>query len=241
MRELSAEGLPLNVTAILSLGQVETWPAPWRRAGGHRLGLRRPGRRHGRDPVPLMARRSSSSSTRLELLWASPREVLNICQAEAIGCHIITMTHDLLAKLAGLGRELEDVSLDTVRMFHADAARRFSPVIISRTPLRITLGGGGTDLPSYYERFGGFRAVGRHEPVCLHRREPNFSDGYLIKYSALERTKARPIDIRSSGKRSAPRVQRHRMVSVADIPAGAGLALRCVHRGGAPGPLRLPP
>ena len=59
---------------------------------------------------------------RLELLWASPREILNVVQAAAVGCHIITVTHDLLAKLKGLGRSLEDVSLDTVRMFHDDAA-----------------------------------------------------------------------------------------------------------------------
>ena len=56
-----------------------------------------------------------------ELLWASPREILNVVQADEIGCHIITVTHALLGKLAGLGRDLEDVSLDTVRMFHGDA------------------------------------------------------------------------------------------------------------------------
>jgi transaldolase len=59
----------------------------------------------------------------MELLWASPREVLNVCQAAAIGCDIITVTHDLLAKLDGLGRALEDVSLDTVKMFHDDAEK----------------------------------------------------------------------------------------------------------------------
>jgi transaldolase len=58
-----------------------------------------------------------------ELLWASPREVLNICQADAIGCHIITVTYDLLKKLRGLGRDLEDFSLATVQMFHDDAQR----------------------------------------------------------------------------------------------------------------------
>jgi transaldolase len=57
----------------------------------------------------------------LELLWASPRELLNIVQADAIGCHIITVTHDLLKKLPILGRDLADYSLDTVRMFHRDA------------------------------------------------------------------------------------------------------------------------
>jgi transaldolase len=58
---------------------------------------------------------------RLELLWASPREILNVVQADSIGCHIITVTHDLLKKIQGLGRDLEDVSRDTVQMFHDDA------------------------------------------------------------------------------------------------------------------------
>ncbi len=53
----------------------------------------------------------------VELIWASPREVLNIVQADAIGCHIITVTHDLLEKLGSLGRDLDEFSLDTVRMF----------------------------------------------------------------------------------------------------------------------------
>jgi transaldolase len=58
---------------------------------------------------------------RLELLWASPREILNVPQAAAVGCHIITVTPELLAKLPGLGRGLDEVSLDTVRMFFNDA------------------------------------------------------------------------------------------------------------------------
>ena len=56
-----------------------------------------------------------------ELLWASPREILNVVQADGIGCHIVTVTHDLLRKLGGLGRDLEDVSRDTVMMFNNDA------------------------------------------------------------------------------------------------------------------------
>jgi transaldolase len=56
----------------------------------------------------------------LELIWASPREVLNIIQADAIGCHVITVTHDLLRKLSSLGRDLDDFSLATVKMFHED-------------------------------------------------------------------------------------------------------------------------
>jgi transaldolase len=57
-----------------------------------------------------------------ELIWASPREVLNIVQADEIGCHIITVTHDLLGKLHLLGKNLTQYSLETVQMFHADAA-----------------------------------------------------------------------------------------------------------------------
>ena len=57
----------------------------------------------------------------LELLWASPREILNVTQADELGVHIITVTHDLLKKLSRLGRDLDDFSLDTVRMFHDDA------------------------------------------------------------------------------------------------------------------------
>jgi len=125
VRELSAEGLRLNVTAILSLQQVSTVVRALETTPGAVVSVFA-GRvaDTGRDPVPLMsdALELTNTNSDVELLWASPREVLNVCQAEAIGCDIITVTHDLLAKLAGLGRELEDVSLDTVRMFHDDAA-----------------------------------------------------------------------------------------------------------------------
>ena len=79
----------------------------------------------GRDPVPLMAealaivRRCASA----ELIWASPRELLNVFQADAIGCHIITVTNDLLAKLASCGKDLSEFSLETVKMFHDDAEK----------------------------------------------------------------------------------------------------------------------
>ena len=58
---------------------------------------------------------------RAELIWASPREILNLVQADQVGCHIITVTHDLLKKLDCLGKNLEQFSLETVRMFHGDA------------------------------------------------------------------------------------------------------------------------
>jgi D-glycero-alpha-D-manno-heptose-7-phosphate kinase len=99
-------------------------------------------------------------------------------------------------------------------------------VIITRTPLRITLGGGGTDLPSYYEKFGGFvlsAAVNRYIYIVINR---TFSDEYLIKYSELERTK--DVDsiehpIVREALRLHPMERGIELVSVADIPAGTGL------------------
>jgi transaldolase len=77
----------------------------------------------GRDPVPLMAAAVEllKLAPNAELIWASPRELLNIFQADAIGCHIITVTNDILKKLPTVGRDLEEYSLDTVKMFYADA------------------------------------------------------------------------------------------------------------------------
>jgi transaldolase len=77
----------------------------------------------GRDPVPVMA--SAVEALRLlpnqQLIWASPREVLNVFHADAAGCHVITVTHDLLKKLALVGKDLAEFSLETVKMFHDDA------------------------------------------------------------------------------------------------------------------------
>ncbi len=83
----------------------------------------------GRDPVPLMtdAVEILRVEPKAELIWASPRELLNIFQADAIGCHIITVTHDILKKLALVGKSLDEYSLETVKMFHDDArAAQFS-------------------------------------------------------------------------------------------------------------------
>src|SRR5207249_3228387 len=78
----------------------------------------------GRDPLPLMreALEVIRPHANIELVWASPREILNVLQADSIGCDVITLTHDLLKKLPLIGRDLEDFSLETVRMFHRDAA-----------------------------------------------------------------------------------------------------------------------
>jgi transaldolase len=77
----------------------------------------------GRDPVPLMAEAVEllKANPKAELIWASPRELLNIFHADAIGCHIITVTHDVLNKLSLVGKDLAEYSLDTVKMFHQDA------------------------------------------------------------------------------------------------------------------------
>jgi transaldolase len=126
IRSLSEEGLRLNVTAILSLAQVETVAKALEPSRGAIVSVFA-GRvaDTGRDPVPLMraALELLAPFPAEELLWASPREILNVCQADAIGCHIITVTHDLLKKLRGLGRDLEDFSLATVQMFYDDAQK----------------------------------------------------------------------------------------------------------------------
>ena len=77
----------------------------------------------GTDPIPLMKEALSilSSRPKAELLWASPREVLNIFQANEIGCHIITVTSDILARLSNVGKDLNEFSLETVKMFYSDA------------------------------------------------------------------------------------------------------------------------
>lgn len=121
---LTSAGIKLNITAILSLAQVRTSVEALEGTIGAIVSVFA-GRiaDTGRDPTPIMAAALEliSLERSIELLWASPREVLNVVQADAIGCHIITVTPDLLKKLPGLGRGLEDVSLDTVRMFHQDA------------------------------------------------------------------------------------------------------------------------
>ena len=122
---LSREGVTLNVTAIMTLDQV--------RAVAEALAPEAPaivsvfaGRiaDTGIDPVPHMQACVDilKSRPRAELLWASPREVLNLFQAEAIGCHIITMTNDLIGKLSLYGRDLIEYSRDTVQMFFKDAS-----------------------------------------------------------------------------------------------------------------------
>ena len=124
MKSLPPRGIKINVTAVCTLGQVrDLLPAL---VGGPPAVVSIFAGRiadTGRDPVPLVAEAVQllRPLPNVEVLWASPRELLNLAHAEAAGCHIITLTHDLLAKLPLIGRALEDVSLDTVTMFANDA------------------------------------------------------------------------------------------------------------------------
>ena len=122
--ELASEGVNLNVTGLLTLQQVEAVAAALDASVPACVSLFA-GRiaDAGVDPVPMVVEAVSilESLPEAELIWASPREVLNIVQANQAGCHIITVTHDLLAKLPKLGMDLAEFSLDTVRMFHRDA------------------------------------------------------------------------------------------------------------------------
>jgi transaldolase len=126
MHRLSGDGIRLNVTALLTLDQVRDVAAAL--AGGAPSCVSVFAGRiadTGRDPVPLMAAAVELVSIHpgMELIWASPRELLNIFQADAIGCHIITATPEVLQKLSLVGKDLHDYSLDTVKMFHSDALK----------------------------------------------------------------------------------------------------------------------
>jgi transaldolase len=126
IRDLTADGLKVNVTALTTLEQVEDVssvlsplvPSIVSVFAGRIADA-------GIDPVPVMeqALKILAPLTDAELLWASPRELFNVIQAERSGCHIITVTHELLRKLNGIGRDLGVVSLDIVTMFYDDALR----------------------------------------------------------------------------------------------------------------------
>lgn len=121
---LARAGVKLNVTALLTLDQVRDvsirlaeGPSSYVSVFAGRIADT------GRDPVPVMAAALEllRPFSNLELIWASPRELLNIFQADAIGCHIITVTHDVLKKLALVDKDLHQYSLETVKMFRDDA------------------------------------------------------------------------------------------------------------------------
>lgn len=126
VRRLSQAGVKLNVTALMTLEQVREVSAALADAP-HAYVSVFAGRiaDTGCDPVPLMAAAVEllRPYPQLELIWASPRELLNIFQADAIGCHVITVTNDVLKKLSLVGKDLDDFSLDTVKMFYDDAQK----------------------------------------------------------------------------------------------------------------------
>jgi transaldolase len=124
VKKLSAQQIKLNVTAIMTLEQVRDVVAALEPAVPSYVSVFA-GRiaDTGRDPLPLMfnAVELLRKNPAAELIWASPRELLNIFQADTIGCHVITVTNDILKKLHFVGYELNDFSLDTVKMFYGDA------------------------------------------------------------------------------------------------------------------------
>lgn len=126
IRRLAAAGIQQNVTALMTLSQVAEVSAAL--AAGPRSYISVFAGRvadTGRDPVPMMrdAVQLMRPFPRQELIWASPRELLNIFHADAVGCHVITVTNDILKKLDLLGKDLATYSLETVKMFHEDATK----------------------------------------------------------------------------------------------------------------------
>jgi len=125
VRRLSHSGIRVNVTALLTLEQVSS-AASILRGGAPAYVSVFAGRiaDTGRDPVPVMAAAVEilAQAPNTELIWASPRELLNVIQADSVGCHVITATRDILKKLPLLGKDLADYSVETVRMFYLDAS-----------------------------------------------------------------------------------------------------------------------
>ena len=124
VRRLADAGVKQNVTALTTMDQVHEvtlalgdGPASCISVFAGRIADT------GRDPVPMMAAAVEMirPCPNQSLIWASPRELLNIFQADTIGCHIITVTNDLLKKLELVGKDLATYSLETVKMFHRDA------------------------------------------------------------------------------------------------------------------------
>jgi transaldolase len=126
VKRLSAQGIFVNVTALMTIAQVNKVmdclqgdaPAYISVFAGRIADT-------GRDPIPVMTEAAKISRTRpnTEIIWASPRELLNIFQANQAGVQIITVANDMLAKLSLVGKDLDEYSLDTVKMFRNDAVK----------------------------------------------------------------------------------------------------------------------
>ena len=126
IHNLSSKGVKVNVTAIMTLDQVtksvealDSSIAAYISVFAGRIADT------GVDPLPLMQKAVNilSSKPKSELIWASPRELLNIFHANSIGCQVITVTNDILKKLEFVGRDLDDYSLETVKMFYDDGKK----------------------------------------------------------------------------------------------------------------------
>ena len=125
IKRLAEKKVKLNITAIMTLDQVKTVlsvldnkvPSIISVFAGRIADT-------GRDPIPLMndCLKEMKINSKSELLWASPRELFNIIQADQMGCHIITVTKDIIKKLQFINYDLEEYSLDTVKLFYKDAA-----------------------------------------------------------------------------------------------------------------------
>lgn len=126
VHRLSHDGVQLNVTALLTVEQVRHVTKALRGGVASTVSVFA-GRiaDTGRDPVPMMTEAVEivNRNGNSELIWASPRELLNIFQADEIGCHIITVTNDILQKLPLVGKDLGEFSLETVKMFYNDAVK----------------------------------------------------------------------------------------------------------------------
>jgi transaldolase len=124
VRELSEDGIKVNVTALFTPRQVEEITAAVADGAPSCISVFA-GRiaDAGVEPLPVMREciEIMRAAPKAECIWASPREILNLVQANEVGCHIITMTSDLLAKTKSLGKDLQQFSLETVEMFHRDA------------------------------------------------------------------------------------------------------------------------
>ena len=124
IENLSENGVKVNVTAMMTISQVKTilpglkkGPAGYVSVFAGRIADA------GQNPLPIMTEVVDilKEYDNIELIWASPREIYNVVQANSIGCHIITATNDILKKLPTLGKDLDEFSLETVKMFYNDA------------------------------------------------------------------------------------------------------------------------
>ena len=126
INNISEKGVSINVTAMMTLEQVKSvLPGLSNGPGGYVSVFAGRIADAGQDPLPIMSEvvEILQNYPNVELIWASPRELFNVVQADSIGCHIITATNNILKKLPTLGKDLEQFSLETVKMFFDDATQ----------------------------------------------------------------------------------------------------------------------